>query len=94
MKTYNKMIDYKPKLRVSQFSNKFFVEFDKIETVIISSQIGGNWTPVPNFKLYETRDEALSVMNNLIENNFTMSVNSLCIEFEENISLPDNFKIN
>ena len=84
--TKYKLVDYTPELRVTEFAGKYYVEMDECLQAMPSNHIGGHWTHIPGFKLYDTRFEAEQKMQQLIDSNFKISAS--CIVIELDIDFP------
>lgn len=76
---YECVVSYNPKLRVSEYEGLFYVEMQRIPPAMISSSMY-LWEPIPNFKLYGTKCEAETVMNNLIKLDFKQQVQAKCLD--------------
>lgn len=76
-----KTVSYNPKLRVSEYEGLFYVEMQRMPQMMISSSMN-LWEPIPDFKLYETKDEAIKVMDNMIKSEFKQYVDAICLDIK------------
>lgn len=77
-----KQVSYQPNLRVKQYENEFYIEMQVIPRAMASSS-SYPWQPIPHFKLYKRKTDAIKVMKRMIKEKFTQNVEALVINLEQ-----------